>query len=57
VLSGAISATDIWQDHQNIAKAICEGDRQGAGEIATSHAQTSGDLTFKTLLKEQQKSA
>jgi DNA-binding GntR family transcriptional regulator len=57
VLSGAISAADIWQDHQNIAKAICEGDRQGAGEIATSHAQTSGDLTFKTLLKEQQKSA
>ncbi len=25
VLSGAISAADIWQDHQHIAKAICQG--------------------------------
>ena len=34
VLSGAISSTDIWQDHHDIAKAICETGRALANRPA-----------------------
>ena len=57
VLSGTISAQDIWAEHNQIADAICDGDADTARKLATSHAQTSGQLTFDTLLTDQPKSA
>ena len=57
VLSGPLSAADIWQEHEKIAKAICDGDSEAAARYATGHAQTSGQLTFENLLAGQSRSA
>ena len=57
VLSGAVLAEDIWTEHRQIAEAIRDGDADNAHRLATSHAQTSGQLTFETLLTDQPKSA
>ena len=57
VLSGPLSAADIWQEHEKITKAICDGDSEAAARYATSHAQTSGQLTFENLLASQSRSA
>ena len=57
VLSGHLSADDIWEEHTKIARAICDGDIEIAGQHATSHAATSGQLTFENLSQAHSKSA
>jgi len=45
----------IWDDHMQIAAAILRGDGANASELARSHANSSGELTFQRLnrLEEQ----
>jgi DNA-binding GntR family transcriptional regulator len=43
----------IWDEHRAIAQAIEDGNIQKAGDLATDHAENSGEATYQRLLSEQ----
>ena len=43
----------IWDEHRAIAQAIEDGNIEKAGDLATGHAENSGEATYQRLLSEQ----
>ena len=43
----------IWDEHRAIAQAIEDGNIEKAGDLATDHAENSGEATYQRLLSEQ----
>jgi len=49
VLENQAIRTGIWDDHRAIAQAIIEGDPELARMLATEHANSAGQMTYKRL--------
>jgi DNA-binding GntR family transcriptional regulator len=43
----------IWEEHRAIAQAVQDGNVEKAGDLATGHAEKSGEATYQRLLSEQ----
>jgi len=43
----------IWDEHRAIAQAIEDGNIEKAGDLATGHAENSGEATYQRLLSGQ----